>query len=106
MVRSAGYSDIVIQTDSMLLATTLQDKSKIPWRLDKLFQEILNLLLHFRYSIMHIYRQGNQVADFLANEGCIAQSSVLYSSITTMPRQARGLLQLDKLGIPNIRFVK
>ena len=52
--------------------------------------------------LSHVFREGNQVADFLTKLGANGLSQHFYSS-TDLPRLARGLVRLDQLGTVYLR---
>ncbi|PKU77873.1 hypothetical protein MA16_Dca005705 [Dendrobium catenatum] len=50
----------------------------------------------------HIFREGNACADWLAKLGCQCASFKEFEA-SNMPAFLRGLVKLDKLGLPYIR---
>ncbi|MQM23238.1 hypothetical protein Taro_056301 [Colocasia esculenta] len=44
----------------------------------------------------HIFREGNQAADSLANHACSTTSSSVFSDLSSLPRPARGAILVDK----------
>ena len=62
---------LVIRSDSQLLVNQLNGVYSVKIEsLIKLYQKTINLLSKFKsYSVEHIYREKNSVADSLANEG-------------------------------------
>ncbi|KAL6572402.1 hypothetical protein OROMI_013360 [Orobanche minor] len=53
----------------------------------------------------HIFREGNAVADFLANQGC-EQRDFYIHDITQLKGRILGLIKLDKISYPYIRSKK
>ncbi|XP_071909633.1 uncharacterized protein [Coffea arabica] len=56
----------------------------------------------------HCYREANKVADALANVGIIhpEQQVKVYECFHMLPRQARGEVRLDRIGMPSVRKVR
>ncbi|XP_071918896.1 uncharacterized protein [Coffea arabica] len=65
-------------------------------------------LLQEPVHFSHCYREANIVADALSNVGVSHphQKVKVYDSFTMFPREARGAICLDKLGLPSIRKIR
>lgn len=50
---------------------------------------------------IHCYREGNALADFLANHAFEVDGLVQFHSFAGLPSQARKILNLDKAQVPN-----
>lgn len=103
---SLGHYMVDIQSDSLVFVNTIRDCKKGPWKLDFSLQHIRYLLKQLDYQLDHIFREGNKVADCLANYGCDSAKSQQFLSYSSLPREARGLCFLDKLSVPAIRCTK
>lgn len=64
-----GIYEFKIQSDSLLLVKALNRKGNIPYRLRKWWQLLEKLLRASKCTFKHVYRELNQVADWLANLG-------------------------------------
>lgn len=53
-------------------------------------------------KVTHIYKDGNQAADNLANWSIIHRSNRVFFSSTDLPATARRAVKLDRLNIPYI----
>lgn len=51
----------------------------------------------------HIFKEGNWIADFLARNGEDGKTHT-YMQFNEMPKEVRGMLCLDKLGLPTWHF--
>ncbi|KAI3473497.1 hypothetical protein Pfo_031457, partial [Paulownia fortunei] len=71
-------------------------------RLQQLLVDIKNVLHHMTTSITHIYREGNRVADFLANATCDTTSSRTFTA-EELSGHILGFIRLDQLGTPSFR---
>ena len=56
------------------------------------------------FTIHHIYREANQVADCLAGIGCsLGSMSAIWTSWAELPTAVKGPYRLDKIGCPSLR---
>lgn len=54
------------------------------------------------FYLCHIYREGNRIADGLANIR-VAGSDASFVSVSLLPKPVIGLLVLEKAGLPSFR---
>lgn len=93
-----------IYTDSMALIMLLnQENASPPWPLLPWWGELKDLLLFYSCPVMHIYREGNQVADSLANIAVQTGGNQEFLSLRELPIIARGYAIADAIGLPNFR---
>src|SRR3954469_5308371 len=64
-----------IELDSLLLVNMLTKNYSIPWNIWYYISSIKRLLQGFVFFITHIYREGNKLADGLANVAVDTQES-------------------------------
>ena len=87
--------------DSTLVLYYLRDSNLVPWRLRVAWSNCLHHISHMHFRSSHIFREGNQVADALANIGL---------SLTDMswwdgpPPSIVDLCWRDALGLLNFRI--
>ena len=98
LCQQIGITQVDIECDSKIVVDWISRGSCRVWYLWDFWEELLNLLQLFEMQISHVFREGNQVADFLAKLGATGLSQYFYSS-TDLPRLARGLVCLDQLGV-------
>ncbi|XP_057775188.1 uncharacterized protein LOC130994172 [Salvia miltiorrhiza] len=68
IARTRNWTNLWIESDSTYVVSLLRDKAKsVPWRFKASWDDTLNSLNLFHLHITHIYREGNQVADLMAN---------------------------------------
>ncbi|XP_035549712.1 uncharacterized protein LOC118349411 [Juglans regia] len=65
--------------------------------------EIIDIIDSMTYSINHVFREGNKVADWLAKQGASGKDFA-FSQLTETPRALRGLIRMDYSGLPSLRF--
>lgn len=84
-----------MELDSVMVVNWITHKSPPPWRYYTLWDDILQLCFHISFFIHHVYREGNGLADGVANLGANGLNAS-YSSISQLPRPLLGLFNLDK----------
>ncbi|CAK9170816.1 unnamed protein product [Ilex paraguariensis] len=61
--------ELIIEIDSKMLVDVVNQKIKASWKFWTILVQVFSLLRHFNFQIHHTYREGNMVADSLANTG-------------------------------------
>ncbi|KAL6575587.1 hypothetical protein OROHE_000964 [Orobanche hederae] len=105
LCRDRGLDNIWVEVDSAIAIKLIHNKSTAQWQAQTLITKILKLLENFNYRLSHIYREGNSVADFLANPGC-DHRDFFCSDGRDLSGRILGLIRLDKMCIPYIRCRK
>lgn len=77
---------------------------RIPWKICYVIDQIIHLSRGKNYLFVHIYREGNRVADHLVNLEKSTNESVIIETPALLPTKIRTLVDLDQQGIPNFRF--
>ncbi|KAL2464859.1 Uncharacterized protein Adt_40710 [Abeliophyllum distichum] len=101
MAQRLGLSVLWVESDSTLAIHCIT-KGGGPWHIQATLRHIRHLLALDRDTITHIFREGSQVADFLASEGWDRCCYYEYSS-QDLPRRHRSLVQIDRFGLPTVR---
>ncbi|CAI9112836.1 OLC1v1013330C1 [Oldenlandia corymbosa var. corymbosa] len=101
-VRKCEHLDLFqveVQTDNQFLANILASGGPCPRRFYFELREIRAILVRRDYSIHHIYREANAVADSLAR--CASDEvSAEFFSLGDLPNFTRGLITLDQQSMP------
>ena len=97
-----GFTQLRIEIDSLVLISILLGKTNSPSGICREVEELLKLKHHF-VVVSHIYREGNQVADFLSKLGPKLSEIKIFSSSAALPCMIRGSWLLHKLGMSFIR---
>ena len=100
-----GTVEIDIEVDSMVLVQILQNNTHVPWTIAYEIRAITQILQQMRYTLRHIFRESNMVADFLANLGCKMGKHFIVEH-DRMPKRLRGIVRMDRCGLPNVRWIK
>lgn len=93
-----------IHSDSKALVTLLTTKDAAPpWSLLPWWEELKSFILTFHCPIMHIFREGNQLADALAKYAVQTGCNHEFFSLRELPCVAKGYVIADANGLPNFR---
>ncbi|KAI0511114.1 hypothetical protein KFK09_011737 [Dendrobium nobile] len=102
LCQSLGFTNIWIEVDALLLIQYISGNSSYnPTNFYKI-REIKLALSGMNYSISHILREGNAVADALAKLGCNLDCFYHFND-ASIPRNIKGLINLDRMGLPYMR---
>lgn len=92
----------VIESDSFYLIQCMLNKWRTPWKLEYVIRQCLTMIpLHA--LICHVHREGNMVADRLANHGHAIQNVTIFDHIGSLPHSCLNVYVKDQLGLGNYR---
>ncbi|KAL0904830.1 hypothetical protein M5K25_026985 [Dendrobium thyrsiflorum] len=99
-----GFLNINIEVDAINLIQIFNRKDSMgnPGNFYTI-RRINQLLISVNYTLSHIYREGNACADFFAKMGSQMVGFHLFSE-ANLPFIAKGIITLDKAGLPYIRI--
>ncbi|WMV25242.1 hypothetical protein MTR67_018627 [Solanum verrucosum] len=95
---------VIIETDSLSLKKIIQQTWRVPWEIAEKVEEIREIMEKIKAKITHIFREGNSLADSLANIAIESQAEHQYSSFQELPLKERRILNTDKAQIPTLRI--
>ncbi|EOX96783.1 Uncharacterized protein TCM_005954 [Theobroma cacao] len=90
-----------IEMDALAAIQLIQPSKKGPYDIRYLLESIRMCLSSFSYRLSHTFREGNKAADYLSNEGHKHQNLCVF---TEAQGQLHGMLKLDRLNLPYVRF--
>ncbi|GAU51630.1 hypothetical protein TSUD_414540 [Trifolium subterraneum] len=97
-----NWNNIWFETDSALVVQAFQNSNNVvSWNLRNRWHNSLLLFRRLNGIVSHIHREGNQIADSLANFGCTLSSYTLWQQA---PIFISDSLAKNKLGIPSFRL--
>ncbi|KAF5450654.1 hypothetical protein F2P56_030985, partial [Juglans regia] len=88
--RDMGLQLVEVEMDSNILVNWLRKSICGIWYLEDFWEEIMQLLSSIRYTVQHIYREGNALADSLAKLGA-AGSYCRWRNSVDLPTQLKGI---------------
>jgi len=97
-----GWRNLWLETDSSLVVLAFQRDGQIPWSLTNRWKNMKLILRQMNCMVTHIYREGNEVADTLANHGISLQATTFWEE---MPSFIRDNIIKNQLGMPSFRFI-
>ncbi|EOY34748.1 Uncharacterized protein TCM_042328 [Theobroma cacao] len=101
LCRDYNIRRLWIEMDAISVIRLLQGNHRGPHAIRYLMVSLRQLLSHFSFRFSHIFREGNQAADFLANRGHEHQNLQVF---TVAQGKLRGMLRLDQTSFPYVRF--
>ncbi|KAG2666238.1 hypothetical protein I3760_15G047900 [Carya illinoinensis] len=101
-----GFLQVYIEVDSQLLVNWVTKGACNIWYLEDFWDELRVCLACLDYRLTHVFREGNAVADFLAKQGAGGLTRDWFDEKEDLPSQLRGLLRMDRIGLPYLRLLK
>jgi ribonuclease HI len=99
-----GWMNLWLETDSSLVVSTFnKSNNSVAWSLRNRWRNVHIRLKDMNIMVSHIYREGNKVADTLANYGLTSPALTTWDEA---PFFLRDSLESNKLGMPNFRICK
>lgn len=81
---------------------------KLSWQVKDIIQQIWDTNLSGNFNFQHCLREGNMVADYLANWGEMTERSIFFTQAISLPSEVRALMKNDRIGLSclKIRHIK
>ncbi|KAH0761309.1 hypothetical protein KY290_017382 [Solanum tuberosum] len=98
-----GYTDLILEIDSIIIAKMLNNNSGTNLKLKQVIDSINIIKNRVGFQVSHCFREGNQLADYLAKMASFSAQSLLTQAFAQLPRQAKGFFLLDKWKLPSFR---
>ncbi|KAL0292706.1 UNVERIFIED_CONTAM: hypothetical protein Sradi_6977900 [Sesamum radiatum] len=99
MAREAGCTQLLIETDAKVVLQLIA-KDTGAWHIQHLLTRLRILRRGITIVFSHVYREGNQPADYLANHACQLNTELV---LTQAEGQLASLIRFDNL-FPSFRF--
>ncbi|KAL0400828.1 UNVERIFIED_CONTAM: putative ribonuclease H protein [Sesamum latifolium] len=99
MAREADCTQLLIETDAKVVLQLIA-KDTGAWYVQHLLTRLRILRRGITIVFSHVYREGNQPADYLANQACQLNMDLV---LTQAEGQLASLIRFDNL-FPNFRF--
>ncbi|KAL0411866.1 UNVERIFIED_CONTAM: hypothetical protein Slati_3776300 [Sesamum latifolium] len=97
-----GLAPIMVEVDATTVIQLLQSRASGRWEVQHLIMRIVQIQQVLGSDIRHIFREANGAADHLVKEAASLQiTRVLHPRDIT--GALRGIIRLDRLGIPHLR---
>ena len=96
-----GWKYLWLETDSIIVTLAFKSSKTVPWQLRNRWENCLLKTSAMNFYVIHVYREGNQCADLLANIGLSLQTHAWWDQV---PNQIGAEFTKDRLGLSNYRF--
>lgn len=97
---SDGYDKVLLETDLLIMNNIIQKICKIPWEITDLVEEILLIIRDNDIQVTHVFREDNQLADFIANTTIESEDKHVFTAYSQLCSMAKRILNFDKQQIP------
>lgn len=65
--RENNFTKVKVDSDSLLIIQVIKRVWKVPWEVVELLDDIRRNKEQVELQVSHIYREGNDLADYIAN---------------------------------------
>ncbi|KAM5575738.1 hypothetical protein ABKV19_014599 [Rosa sericea] len=96
-----GWQKLWLETDSVLVVHYFKAPQLVPWKLRVAWANCVQCVQLMQFKVSHIYREGNALADKLADFGATNMGSIWYIKV---PSFVTGLYGRDLTSGTNYRF--
>ncbi|MQM13529.1 hypothetical protein Taro_046455 [Colocasia esculenta] len=103
MCCSRGAHDVLVETDSLNLVHIVTGQLPRPWDLSLILQKVAVITNRAKAEITHVPREGNKVADCLAEFAFSCVHLNTWDSWANLPTIVKDTYHLDKVGCPSMR---
>lgn len=70
---------------TLMISNCIHGNNQIPWILDRILQEVIQLVHRFHVEVLHIFRKANIVANALASYDCETTSFHIFYALSYLP---------------------
>ncbi|XP_019241256.1 PREDICTED: uncharacterized protein LOC109221250 [Nicotiana attenuata] len=95
---------LIMETDFLVLRKIIDGEWETPWCIGVEVRKIKEIKSTFNVLFQHVLREGNTVADFLANLVFSFAGTVTFHYFHELPPRGKALINLDKAQMPNLRI--
>ncbi|KAL6536656.1 hypothetical protein OROMI_026237 [Orobanche minor] len=99
------FNKVWVEVDSKIALSLIEHSTTSHWQLQSIISKIRDFRGSIEIHFSHIFREGNAVADWLANHGCDRKDFFLHD-VFSISGKLLGLIKLDKMSYPYIRSKK
>ncbi|XP_059315234.1 uncharacterized protein LOC132065727 [Lycium ferocissimum] len=93
----------ILETDSLLMKNILDRTWKPPWNIADVVEEIWDITDNAQVQVLHIMREGDQLADHLANYA-LDYGEIEVNSFAELDSKGKKILNSDNLHCPYLRI--
>ncbi|KAH0655677.1 hypothetical protein KY285_030559 [Solanum tuberosum] len=102
-IKTTQLDKVIIETDSLVLKNIVERVWKVPWKVVNILEEIWKLMQGKTLIISHNFREGNKLADYLANLA-LEKGTIQVNCFQEFESQIKRIENNDKLVVPYLRI--
>jgi len=95
-----------LETNFLVLKNMITRSWKIPCELAEMMEEIHDMVGKIRVQVSHIFREANQLEDYIANLAINKEEIKTFQNFIQLSSLGRRILNIDKQQIPSVRIKK
>ncbi|XP_059066387.1 uncharacterized protein LOC131857704 [Cryptomeria japonica] len=97
MANDIGIKHLEIEGDSQVIIDSIKGNASAGWRVEPILRDIRCLLVKMEdFTIDHIFREGNRVADSMAAEGRLQMGLRCWRDPNLLPITIKEILDKEK----------
>ncbi|KAK4707129.1 hypothetical protein R3W88_033268 [Solanum pinnatisectum] len=102
------YIPLIMETDSLIIKKILDGIWEVPWNISGEIRALKRDLKFIDATVVHTYREGNKLADFLSNvvANVAGPQLIQFNNFQELPIQTKTIMNMDKASTPNFRTKK
>jgi hypothetical protein len=97
-----NWKNLWLESDSSLVVLAFKSIDLVPWELSSRLKNCLKITSGMNFVVSHVYREGNQCADGLANLGLSIDRFTIWNEL---PQEIRSFFVDNRLGKPSFRII-
>lgn len=94
----------ILETDCLSIVNIINRNWKIPCEVAEMVEEIQEHIRRQHIQINHIFREGNKLAEYMANLATNESTTLVYNSFTQLSKEGHQIININKAQIPSIRI--
>jgi len=98
------YSQVRLETDSLDLKNMIKGCWRIPWEVIEKVEDIQQVIQKINVQVWHVFREANQLADFIANTAINSEQKLTFQQFNQLPSKGKKILNIDKQQVPSVRI--
>lgn len=99
-----GVRQVRLETDSLALKNMIYGSWSIPWEIVEKVEDIQEKMQQLNVQVWHVFREANQLADFIANTAIITEQKIIFQHFHQLPSLGKKILNIDKHQVPSVRI--
>ncbi|XP_070030420.1 uncharacterized protein [Nicotiana sylvestris] len=104
LCSNSGFLKVHVESDSMFTVNMINKRMLPSWQIKHIIEQIWEVTSTGDFKFTHTFREGNTVADQLANLGVNSQNCAIFNEVVLLPTKVRASMKLDQDGLPNFLF--